>query len=151
MPRGKLLQMLSLFSITDGITSSIVCNHSFATIEISSIYKLCYCLSSMKLQIIPIQLAREKKLMTVSSVMLKDPGGRSWPVKLNRTGDGRVNMTHGWVDFWKANQIAVGDTLIFEFMMPTVLQVHIFRGEGRAISIRTAVFSTDIVKKFEAH
>ena len=69
----------------------------------------------------------EKDLISKKRVMVLDPTGRPWPVKLDLMEDGCLNMTDGWADFCRGNKIVAGDTFIVEFVQQTVLRVHIFR------------------------
>ncbi|KAF3446240.1 hypothetical protein FNV43_RR11419 [Rhamnella rubrinervis] len=74
---------------------------------------------------IPRELAKEKGLLNKKSIVLQDVIGRSWPVRLAPQLDGRVLMRKGFCDFCNGNQIEAGNTLIFEFIEPTVLKVNI--------------------------
>ncbi|XP_068337216.1 B3 domain-containing protein Os01g0723500-like isoform X1 [Pyrus communis] len=84
---------------------------------------------------IPKQLAFDEGLMDKDSVTLQDPDGRSWFVRLRTLYADRfdyLNLSTGWRECGKANQISLGDTIVFEFVKQSVIQVHIFRkGEVR--------------------
>lgn len=92
------------------------------------------------LQNIPREAAGERNLMTKKMVMLKDPNGRSWLVILSIATDGRLNMTNGWLDFWRGNNIAIGDTLVFEITQKTAMQVHIFRAKEKVVPFQSRIF-----------
>lgn len=89
-----------------------------------------------KLQTIPRKLVKEKGLSNEESVLLEDVIGRSWPVRISLQRDHRLLMRKGLCDFCRANQIETGNTLIFEFIQPTVLKVHIFPVGVRRKSIK---------------
>ncbi|KAL5780375.1 hypothetical protein ACOSQ2_011112 [Xanthoceras sorbifolium] len=100
---------------------------------------------------IPREVARAKNLMTNKMVKLKDPSGRSWQVKLHiRPLDGRVDLKYGWVEFRIGNKLARNDALIFEFMQPRVMQVHIFREEGSRLCTKAKMFNAAKGIKIEA-
>ncbi|KAK0575665.1 hypothetical protein LWI29_004852 [Acer saccharum] len=100
---------------------------------------------------IPKQFAKQKNLMRTKMVRLKDPNGKSWQVKIHvRPVDGRVDMKGGWNEFWKANDIEANDTLIFESMQSSVMQVHIFRQEASKPGSKTKMFDAARDVKIEA-
>ncbi|KAK3231500.1 hypothetical protein Dsin_003381 [Dipteronia sinensis] len=104
-----------------------------------------YCLT------IPREFARQKNLMRNKMVKLKDPSGKSWQVKIHiRPLDGRVDLKGGWNEFCKANRIESNDTLIFESMQSSVMQVHIFRQEGSKPGSKTKMFNAAKAVKIEA-
>ncbi|CAB4308161.1 unnamed protein product [Prunus armeniaca] len=85
---------------------------------------------------IPKEVAVTEGLLSRKSMMIQDPTGRSWPVKLRVRGklsSCRVNMSTGLLDCCNANQIIPGDTAIFEFVKPSLAQVHIFRVGGNSV------------------
>ncbi|VVA29260.1 Hypothetical predicted protein [Prunus dulcis] len=85
---------------------------------------------------IPKEVAVTEGLLSKKSMMIHDPTGRSWPVKLRVRGkvsSCRVNMSTGLVDCCNANQIIPGDTAIFEFVKPSLAQIHIFRVGGNSV------------------
>ncbi|XP_044511039.1 B3 domain-containing protein Os01g0723500-like isoform X2 [Mangifera indica] len=98
---------------------------------------------------IPSEAVREKNLMTKKMVMLLDPNGRSWPVKLYPARDGRLYLSKGWFDFCRGNKIATGDTLVFEITQETAMQVHVFRAKEKAVPFQSRVFYPVKVKKIE--
>ncbi|XP_007213151.2 B3 domain-containing protein REM5 [Prunus persica] len=69
---------------------------------------------------IPKELAVAEGLIGKEKVMLKDPNGRSWNVKLRLDNKehhgGRLLMTQGLVACWQANNISLGDTIVFELV-----------------------------------
>ncbi|VVA16693.1 PREDICTED: B3 [Prunus dulcis] len=79
---------------------------------------------------IPKELAIAEGLVRKKTVKLHDPAGRSWIVKLrvHRSPYLRFDMTKGWAKCCRANQISQGDTIVFEFVKPSVMQIHIYRG-----------------------
>ncbi|KAL6283593.1 hypothetical protein ACE6H2_014522 [Prunus campanulata] len=85
---------------------------------------------------IPKEVAVTEGLLSKKSMMIQDPTGRSWPVKLRVRGklsSCRVVMSTGLVDCCNANQIIPGDTAIFEFVKPSLAQIHIFRVGGNSV------------------
>ncbi|TXG52322.1 hypothetical protein EZV62_021491 [Acer yangbiense] len=100
---------------------------------------------------IPRQFAKQKNLMRTKMLKLKDPSGKSWQVKIQvRPLDGRVDLKGGWTEFWKANGIEANDTLIFESMQSSVMQVHIFRQEASKPGSKTKMFDAAQNVKIEA-
>ncbi|KAF6177077.1 hypothetical protein GIB67_015952, partial [Kingdonia uniflora] len=99
--------------------------------------------SRKKFLTVPKELAAKLDLKSKESVMLKDPHGESWPVKINICGDGRLNFAEGWKSFWNGNRLAEGDTCQFEFMQgdDNPVKVDIFRAGDRnptLFSLKTA-------------
>lgn len=88
------------------------------------------------MQSIPKEVAVTEGLLSKKSMMIQDPTGRSWPVKLRVRGklsSCRVDVSTGLLDCRNANQIIPGDTAIFEFVKPSLAQVHIFRVGGNSV------------------
>ncbi|VVA16694.1 Hypothetical predicted protein [Prunus dulcis] len=82
-----------------------------------------YCL------MIPKKLAIAEGLNSARNVTLRDPNGRLWLVKLvirPKTSCKRVEFTTGWGECCQANQISVGDTMVFEFVKQSAIKLHIF-------------------------
>ncbi|KAF6177090.1 hypothetical protein GIB67_015965 [Kingdonia uniflora] len=79
---------------------------------------------------VPNQLAAELNLKRKVNVMLNDPHGKSWAVKIAIRRNGRLDLGYGWLDFWNANKLAVGDTCVFKFLQTKDdrVKVDIFRG-----------------------
>ncbi|KAM1057524.1 hypothetical protein ACFX1X_031137 [Malus domestica] len=83
-----------------------------------------YCL------VIPKKLAISEGLMSMGTVMLRNESGRTWCAKVilrPKSSFHRMELTTGWAGFCNANQISVGDTVIFEFVKQSVIQIHVFR------------------------
>lgn len=100
-----------------------------------------------KMQTIPRQVAVEQGLMNKKQVVLKDPSGKGWTIKLRiRDYDGRLDLKERWAEFCRANKIVTGNTLIFEFTKPNVMQVHVFR-EKETIVYQAQKFDAAGVKK----
>ncbi|KAL6283601.1 hypothetical protein ACE6H2_014530 [Prunus campanulata] len=91
---------------------------------------------------IPKELAVAEGLIGKERVMLKDPNGRSWNVKLRldekEHHGGRLLMTQGLVACWQANNISLGDTIVFELVKRSEMEVHIFR-TGAGGNMRSVV------------
>lgn len=61
------------------------------------------------------------------SMLICDPKGKFWPVKLIHAQD-RCEFGSGWRDFWDGNNLEDGDRCIFEFV-ESVIRVHIIRAD----------------------
>ncbi|XP_021801202.1 putative B3 domain-containing protein Os03g0621600 [Prunus avium] len=89
---------------------------------------------------IPKALAVAKGLIRKKSVKVEDPNGISWDVKLRLDGKehrgGRLFMTKGLSKCFHANNISLGDTLVFELFNAKSdgMKIHIFRG-NRNVSL----------------
>ncbi|XP_010245898.1 PREDICTED: putative B3 domain-containing protein Os03g0621600 isoform X2 [Nelumbo nucifera] len=82
---------------------------------------------------IPSAVARQFCLASkVKMVLLWDPQGRPWPVKVCFRRDGRVVLSDGWGEFSKANRLLEGDACSFEFChgIGNSICVNIFRAMG---------------------
>jgi len=75
-------------------------------------------------QNLPAAFVREARLKSKRSVVIEDPLRRIWPVQL------RQYVWHtsisGWSSVVRANDFAIGDTLMFEYL----------GGRGDAIALR---------------
>lgn len=87
-------------------------------------------------QFIPTKFLKASNIWDkYSSLTLRDPLGREWPVKLViSTTQFRVEMHTGWHDFYVSNELKRGDDCLFELInCPSVgsttplLSVQIFR------------------------
>lgn len=83
---------------------------------------------------VPKEISVAEGLMNKKAVKIQDPTGKPWPAKLvtikckqNNGNQIRLDMSTGWGECCTANKILVGDTVVFEFVRKTVLQLHIFR------------------------
>ncbi|CAB4307878.1 unnamed protein product [Prunus armeniaca] len=89
--------------------------HYIATRQSSTMLSKHKCLSNSFCKNILKELAVAEGLIGKEMVMLKDPNGRSWNVKLwldtNEHHGGRLLMTQGLVACWQANNISLGDTV----------------------------------------
>ncbi|ONH95330.1 hypothetical protein PRUPE_7G064600 [Prunus persica] len=87
----------------------------------------------------PKELAVAKGLIRKKSVRVEDPHGISWDVKLRldekEHNGGRLLMTKGWSECCYANNISLGDTLVFELVnaMHGGMKMHIFRGNSYVV------------------
>ncbi|KAL9224219.1 hypothetical protein vseg_000280 [Gypsophila vaccaria] len=87
---------------------------------------------------IPKAIATKQKLKDQDTVVLFDPEGNRWQMKIRtRPSDGRVGISQGWNAFWKRYKISSGDTLIFEFVSDHVMNVNINRGH-RVLPVRSS-------------
>lgn len=105
--RYKVNESVSMFNKTNGLSFDI-----------------------LKFQVIPKKLVISEGLMSMGTVMLRNESGRSWCAKVilrPKSSFHRMELTTGWAEFCNANQISVGDTVIFEFVKQSVIQIHVFR------------------------
>ncbi|ONK64860.1 uncharacterized protein A4U43_C07F30730 [Asparagus officinalis] len=93
---------------------------------------------------IPAELAKIYNLKVKNSIVLVDPRGTSWSVKISTWGSGRQCLTSGWNSLYKKNRLKEGDACVFEFVHGgAVVNVHIFRApEYRAKLISKSDQST---------
>ncbi|KAM5558805.1 putative B3 domain-containing protein [Rosa sericea] len=84
---------------------------------------------------IPTKVVIAAGLMNNKTIMLQDPTGRPWSIKLNETTRGRMRM-EGWCNVCKENQISFGDTLVIEVVKHSVLQLHVYK-VGAALDVET--------------
>ncbi|PQQ12035.1 B3 domain-containing protein REM5 [Prunus yedoensis var. nudiflora] len=75
-------------------------------------------------------LMSSEGILIKETIMLQDQTGRSCLTNLYLTPDGRLMMTEGWTTCRKANQISLGDDIVFEFVKKGAILVHILRGKG---------------------
>ncbi|XP_010263945.1 PREDICTED: B3 domain-containing protein Os01g0723500-like [Nelumbo nucifera] len=109
------------------------------------------CCESRKYQMtIPKAFAEENVLGSkVKTMLLWDPEGRPWPVKVKKRTDGRVDLGSGMVQFWKANSIEEGDACTFE-LKGNSFCVKIFRTKGFGESINAKpVVATRTVRRIQ--
>ncbi|XP_010908022.1 B3 domain-containing protein At3g17010 [Elaeis guineensis] len=79
---------------------------------------------------IPMALVREFGLTGKQLVILRDPVGSSWPVRIASWRSGRMVFATGWSDFYKGNCLEDGDVCVFEFVQnASLIHVHIFRAK----------------------
>lgn len=63
-------------------------------------------------------------------IVLWDPLGTPWSVKLAFWKDGRCLLSTGWNDLYKRNGLKEGDVCVMEFVEGgTAINVHFFRAE----------------------
>ncbi|KAI3844495.1 hypothetical protein MKW92_036506 [Papaver armeniacum] len=55
------------------------------------------------------------QLNTENTLVLQDPEGKLWPVKISLRKDGRIDMGKGWYNFSVGNRLSEGDACLFEF------------------------------------
>ncbi|KAI3901844.1 hypothetical protein MKW92_031252 [Papaver armeniacum] len=55
------------------------------------------------------------QLNTENTLVLQDPEGKLWPVKISLRKDGRIDMGKGWYNFSIGNRLSEGDACLFEF------------------------------------
>ncbi|XP_020418541.1 putative B3 domain-containing protein At5g58280 [Prunus persica] len=88
---------------------------------------------------IPKALAVAKGLIRKKSVEVEDPNGISWDVKVRLHGKehrgGRLFMTKGLSKCFHANNISLGDTLVFELFNTKSggMKIYIFRGNSNVL------------------
>lgn len=82
-------------------------------------------------------------------VKFKVQNGKSWKVKVTITQHGRVDLIHGWTNFFNENNLEKYDILIFEYMQSGELQVHIFKQKGRRHYFKARVFNLSRAIKLE--
>lgn len=79
---------------------------------------------------LPIDFVRSNNLGKKTSLILRDPGGREWPVKLSVEDIGGIRtylrMCGGWHDFYSSNSLKDGDTCVFELIPSLVTHTIIF-------------------------
>ncbi|KAH7686354.1 B3 DNA binding domain-containing protein [Dioscorea alata] len=62
-----------------------------------------------------------------SVLIIKDPNMKSWEVThIPHEGD-RDRLSAGWYNFFRGNDLKLGDVCVFELVKPLQLNVHIFR------------------------
>ncbi|KAK9945846.1 hypothetical protein M0R45_011341 [Rubus argutus] len=77
------------------------------------------------------EVATKEGLRPGMTVKVKDTFGMSWSLKLcGSSADDRVLMRSGLADICKASIASPGDTLIFEFVKPRVVQLHVIKAAG---------------------
>ncbi|XP_050383111.1 LOW QUALITY PROTEIN: B3 domain-containing protein REM5-like [Argentina anserina] len=76
---------------------------------------------------IPSKVVRAAGLMSDQTIMLQDPAGSPWFVKLHDAKRGRMRM-EGWCKCCEANQISVGDNLPIEIVKHSVFQLYVYKG-----------------------
>jgi len=81
------------------------------------------------LQHVPKAVVEDQNLKSKDRVVLRDPEGKCWPLDVRIWYDGRVALTKGWRDFWKGYDITPGDSLYFDFVSESLIQVTIHRGK----------------------
>ncbi|KAI3831423.1 hypothetical protein MKW92_030536 [Papaver armeniacum] len=63
-----------------------------------------------------------------TTVFVKDPHGRAWPVRMALSEDGKfAQLSTGWRDLSYTSNIEANDVCIFELIKEDELQLHIFR------------------------
>ncbi|KAI3946040.1 hypothetical protein MKX01_024796 [Papaver californicum] len=65
---------------------------------------------------IPRVMVRKYQLNTENSLVLQDPKGKLWPVKISLRKDGRIDIGKGWVKFSLGNRLSEGDGCLFDFL-----------------------------------
>ncbi|ONK64859.1 uncharacterized protein A4U43_C07F30720 [Asparagus officinalis] len=86
---------------------------------------------------IPAELVKKCNLDVKNSIVLQDPRGTSWSIKLSTWGDGHLRLTSGWSRFYNKNHLKEGDACVLELVQGgATINVHIFRSaEYRTKSI----------------
>ena len=73
--------------------------------------------------------------MSNETVMLQDPAGKPWPVRLTKTTKGLLRMKY-WYKCCEENQITFGDILMIEVVKRSVFQLHVYK-EGALLDLET--------------
>ena len=89
----------------------------------------------MQFQELPIEFVRcyvGKYVESDAEYTLEvSPTGRTWQVVCQRTAGGRIHFTHGWNEFATANQLKLGEGLIFTLASPRRFVVQILQLDQR--------------------
>ncbi|KAF8405106.1 hypothetical protein HHK36_010004 [Tetracentron sinense] len=85
-------------------------------------------------------------------MILRDPSGKSWSVRVSVWKDGRVWISRGWAPFCKENNLGKDDKCICEFIRGrgiegTIIQMHILRAGVAASTLNGHVKRKMKVKK----
>ncbi|XP_040365238.1 B3 domain-containing protein REM9 isoform X1 [Rosa chinensis] len=83
---------------------------------------------------IPQKIVKAEGLKGHMSLTLRDPEERSRIVETDVTVDKRLKLTKGWCQGCREFNISIGDKVVFEFVKPNVIQLHIFRGKDVLLS-----------------
>ncbi|KAM5564297.1 hypothetical protein ABKV19_018744 [Rosa sericea] len=114
--RGKLLvddvEETSLRPIPFQSKNSSVCR----ILKTRTLYEVC----------IPTEVVIAEGLKAGMAIKIQDTFGMSWHLRLRGSHD-RVLMRSGLSKICRANKTLPGDTVIFEFVKPRVVQLHIIR------------------------
>ncbi|KAH7686357.1 B3 DNA binding domain-containing protein [Dioscorea alata] len=62
-----------------------------------------------------------------SVLIIKDPNMKSWEVTFIPPKGDNDRLSAGWHDFFRGNDLMLGDFCVFELVKPLQLNVHIFR------------------------
>ncbi|XP_010052027.2 B3 domain-containing transcription factor VRN1 [Eucalyptus grandis] len=74
-------------------------------------------------------------------VLLKVPGGSTWPVKLEKSDDGKVWLWKGWRGFMEHYSIGHGHLLVFKYEGDSVFHVIIFDKSASEIDYPSSIES----------
>ncbi|CAM8998639.1 unnamed protein product [Rhodiola kirilowii] len=74
---------------------------------------------------IPKEIAVEKDLHSKSQLVVRDPTGNTWFMKLSKAEDGSVSLTGKWRKFYEDFKLKEGDTCTVEFTYNRIVHVHI--------------------------
>lgn len=67
------------------------------------------------------------------SIVVRDPRGTAWSVKLSTWRDGRRCLSSGWSHLYRKNNLKEGDACVLEFVQGgTAINIHIFRADERS-------------------
>ncbi|XP_074283424.1 putative B3 domain-containing protein At5g66980 [Silene latifolia] len=95
---------------------------------------------------IPKGVATKQKLENKETVVVCDPQGTKWPMKVRtRPSDGRVGLAQGWSTFWRHHNISNGDTLVFKFESDHLMKVNIIR----ALQVHPSLLNVRPISKQE--
>ncbi|KAL7609706.1 putative B3 domain-containing protein Os03g0621600 [Lactuca sativa] len=83
---------------------------------------------------------KASRLNRYDSVRLRTNEGKIWKVGVSKYGKINFpNLTSGWYDFWKSNDIKKSNTLQFTHVKGNLLHVHVIkRHKGRTINKKTS-------------
>ncbi|KAM7252025.1 hypothetical protein ACFE04_023908 [Oxalis oulophora] len=106
---------------------------------------------------VPVTFGKETGLESMNTVTLKyttEAGvEEEWPVEVQKQNEihDRVRLGLGWLKFWTAKGLSVGDSCLFEFIDGS-LHVNVFRkvikkanNEKKDIETKTAAFNVDSI------
>lgn len=61
-------------------------------------------------------MLKKNNVKLEKEIVVHDQKQRSWPMRLSTRKDGRHALVKGWANFWRANNVGIGDQCVFEFI-----------------------------------